>query len=136
MQSNMQQPGMVNAIIRAQKAPADAEVSVSKTLMKSNNPIYSCFSNKHETLTQTWSSHQVAGDAERVVQAAAHFVKHHAVAATHPDGDGAEVGAALDDDAAVLGGAVAHLAHALGKTQLVRTQLLQRAQLRTLKYYA
>lgn len=35
------------------------------------------------------------------------------------------VGAALDDDEALLGGAVAHLTNTLGKAQLVWAQLLQ-----------
>ncbi len=56
-------------------------------------------------------AHQVAGNAQRVMQAALDLVKHHLVAAAHKDGHRLRVGAVLDHQHAVLGCAEGQLPH-------------------------
>lgn len=61
-------------------------------------------------------AHEVAGDAEGVVQAALDLVQDHLVAAAHKDGHRAAVGAVLDHQHAVFCRAERQLAHDSGPT--------------------
>lgn len=54
---------------------------------------------------------QIAGHAERVVQTALDFVQHHLVSPAHKDCHSLGVGAVLNDQHAVLGGAECQLPH-------------------------
>mmetsp|Transcript_36731 Transcript_36731/g.108310 ORF Transcript_36731/g.108310 Transcript_36731/m.108310 type:complete len:377 (+) Transcript_36731:177-1307(+) len=68
-------------------------------------------------------AHEVARNADCVVQRALDLVEHHLIAAAHKDCDGLHVGAALDDEHLVLGRAERHLAHRPRKAQLLGREL-------------
>mmetsp|Transcript_66724 Transcript_66724/g.132224 ORF Transcript_66724/g.132224 Transcript_66724/m.132224 type:complete len:292 (-) Transcript_66724:940-1815(-) len=70
-------------------------------------------------------AHQIAHDADGVVERALRLVDDHAVAATHEDSHGTRVRAVLDDNHAVLGRAKRLLVHLSCCAELLRAQLAE-----------